>query len=144
MLRNVGVSCTDGCAAVGLECTEAAQLLHNGDVDSSAELMSVIAALGGSPAGNSAGECGGIYGTSDAVHQTYNKPTAGRLGYAQGLQALDSGLSSRTKLHIHFAERVPPIEEHRALVGSAVDHERPPVFRHAQSSPHALCAQTER
>ena len=42
------MSCTDGCAAVGLECTEAAQLLHNGDVDSSAELLALIAELGGS------------------------------------------------------------------------------------------------
>ena len=57
----MGESCTDGCAAVGLECTEAGLHAHNDDVDSSAELLALITALGGSC---SATTCNTNYGTS--------------------------------------------------------------------------------
>jgi hypothetical protein len=47
-------SCTAACAALGLACVESEMHARNGDVDSSAEVKSLIAALGGS---TTSGDC---------------------------------------------------------------------------------------
>ena len=56
-----GLSCTDGCAAYGLACSAEQLFAHNEDVDSSAEVLALIAELGGV---TSATECGDLYGSS--------------------------------------------------------------------------------
>ena len=61
---DVNQNCDDACAAINMECSEQALYDHNADVDSSAELLSLIQSLGGTI---SAGSCGGAYGTGQDV-----------------------------------------------------------------------------
>ena len=43
-----GLSCDDGCAAVGLVCSEEQLYANDGDVDSEDEALALIATVGGS------------------------------------------------------------------------------------------------
>mmetsp|Transcript_90960 Transcript_90960/g.160415 ORF Transcript_90960/g.160415 Transcript_90960/m.160415 type:complete len:427 (-) Transcript_90960:379-1659(-) len=46
-LAGVDENCTTGCAAVGLQCFESQQKANNGDVDTSAKLMTLMGQVGG-------------------------------------------------------------------------------------------------
>lgn len=59
-------SCDEGCAAVGLVCTEEALFAHNKDVDSSAEVLASIRKAGGH---TSAAQCDTTYGRDPDVPQ---------------------------------------------------------------------------
>ena len=58
-----GLSCDDGCAAVGLVCSEEQLYANDGDVDSDVEALALIATVGGlGPA-----SCSDNYGTGSGV-----------------------------------------------------------------------------
>ncbi|KAK3232876.1 hypothetical protein CYMTET_56800 [Cymbomonas tetramitiformis] len=80
-------SCDAGCAAVGLVCTEEQLHAHNGDVDTSAEVLALISQVGGSTSDT---DCGSYYGTNtDAPNWVADGTICWRSAVGRALSTFD-------------------------------------------------------
>lgn len=70
-------SCDEGCADVGLVCSDAAMSAHNRDVDSSSEVLSLLKAAGGTTIARG---CGTMRGAEEVAAPWWTKSRCGRSG----------------------------------------------------------------
>ena len=92
-----GLSCTDGCAAHGLACSEEQLFAHNGDVDSSAEVLALVTEVGGA---TSATECGDSYGDYPAV-PNFKSDTCWISDTNRALSTFDCDMAHPTNPDVH-------------------------------------------